>query len=92
LGRALRRVDRLARSPNVRPSGHRRPLGARAVSPVLGPSVKGEPALARPTRDDSGDPRLIERIAGANPLWRAPRIHGELKMLGSSRQTEASKR
>jgi hypothetical protein len=26
--------------------------------------------------------RLIERMAAANPLWRAPRIHGELKMLG----------
>jgi putative transposase len=26
--------------------------------------------------------RLILQIAAANPLWRAPRIHGELKMLG----------
>jgi putative transposase len=26
--------------------------------------------------------RLIVQIAMANPLWRAPRIHGELKMLG----------
>ncbi|MGH9627769.1 MAG: integrase core domain-containing protein, partial [Bryobacteraceae bacterium] len=26
--------------------------------------------------------RLIERMAAANPLWRAPLIHGELKMLG----------
>ena len=26
--------------------------------------------------------RLIERMAAANPLWRAPRIHGELQMLG----------
>ena len=25
---------------------------------------------------------LIERMVAANPLWRAPRIHGELKMLG----------
>jgi hypothetical protein len=25
--------------------------------------------------------RLIERMVAANPLWRAPRIHGELKML-----------
>jgi hypothetical protein len=25
---------------------------------------------------------LIEQIAASNPLWRAPRIHGELKMLG----------
>jgi len=26
--------------------------------------------------------QLIERMVVANPLWRAPRIHGELKMLG----------
>jgi len=26
--------------------------------------------------------RLIKQMATANPLWRAPRIHGELKMLG----------
>ena len=28
--------------------------------------------------------RLIEQMVAANPLWRAPRIHGELKMLGIS--------
>jgi putative transposase len=37
---------------------------------------RGRPATAVETR------RLIERMAAANPLWRAPRIHGELKMLG----------
>ena len=26
--------------------------------------------------------RLIKRMAETSPLWRAPRIHGELKMLG----------
>ena len=26
--------------------------------------------------------RLVERMVAANPLWRAPRLHGELKMLG----------
>jgi hypothetical protein len=26
--------------------------------------------------------RLIEQMATANPLWRAPRIHGEVEMLG----------
>src|SRR5215469_13971822 len=36
----------------------------------------GRPALAPQVR------RLILQIARANPLWRAPRIHGELKMLG----------
>jgi hypothetical protein len=45
--------------------------------------------LSKATRHRRGRPstaveirRLIERMASANPLWRAPRIHGELKMLG----------
>src|SRR5712691_386540 len=36
----------------------------------------GRPATAVEIR------RLIERMVATNPLWRAPRIHGELKMLG----------
>ena len=45
--------------------------------------------LSKPQRRGRGRPRtaaelrrLIEQMAAANPLWRAPRIHGELKMLG----------
>ena len=37
---------------------------------------RGRPATASQIR------RLIEQMVSANPLWRAPRIHGELKMLG----------
>ena len=37
---------------------------------------RGRPATAVEIR------RLIEQMAVANPLWRAPRIHGELQMLG----------
>jgi putative transposase len=37
---------------------------------------RGRPTTAAEIR------RLIKRMASANPLWRAPRIHGELKMLG----------
>src|SRR5215469_4488881 len=37
---------------------------------------RGRPATAVEIR------RLIDEMAKANPLWRAPRIHGELKMLG----------
>src|SRR5215470_10524122 len=40
------------------------------------PRRRGRPAAAVEIR------RLIERIVAANPLGRAPRIHGELKMLG----------
>jgi hypothetical protein len=83
LGRTLSAVESLARSPDVRPSRHGRPLAARTVSPVLGRSVeqgnrrrRGRLATATQIR------RLIEEMAAANPLWRAPRIHGELKMLG----------
>jgi putative transposase len=39
-------------------------------------TVRGRPAVAPEIR------RLIIKMATANPLWRAPRIHGELKMLG----------
>jgi putative transposase len=45
--------------------------------------------LSKPQRRRRGRPgtapglrRLIEQMAAANPLGRAPRIHGELKMLG----------
>ena len=45
--------------------------------------------LSQPQRRRRGRPRtgaelrrLIAQMATANPLWRAPRIHGELKMLG----------
>jgi putative transposase len=37
---------------------------------------RGRPAIAGEIR------RLIQQMAVANPLWRAPRIHGELTMLG----------
>jgi hypothetical protein len=37
---------------------------------------RGRPATAVEIR------RLIGRMVAANPLWRAPRIHGELRMLG----------
>ena len=36
----------------------------------------GRPAVARELRD------LIRRMSRANPLWGAPRIHGELLKLG----------
>jgi putative transposase len=37
---------------------------------------RGRPCIPAETR------RLIVQMAVENPLWRAPRIHGELKMLG----------
>jgi len=37
---------------------------------------RGRPAVGSRIRE------LVQQMAIANPLWRAPRIHGELKMLG----------
>jgi transposase InsO family protein len=37
---------------------------------------RGRPATSVEIR------RLIEQMVAANPLWRAPRLHGELQMLG----------
>ena len=37
---------------------------------------RGRPAISREIRE------LVRRMAIANPLWRAPRIHGELQKLG----------
>jgi hypothetical protein len=38
--------------------------------------------LANSVRIDAGIPLLIRRMNRENPLWGAPRIHGELLMLG----------
>src|SRR5215468_3900890 len=75
-------VVRLARSPGLCSGGHCHPLAAPTVSQVLGHLCnshrrrRGRPATALQIR------QLIARMVMANPLWRAPRIHGELKMLG----------
>jgi putative transposase len=47
---------------------------ARLSQPKAG--HRGRPGIAAEIR------QLVLRMAAANPLWRAPRIHGELKMLG----------
>jgi hypothetical protein len=57
-------------------------MATRAVPQILGSPVKangvkrGRPCIPAEIR------RLIVQMAVENPLWRAPRIHGELKMLG----------
>src|ERR1700730_4896517 len=42
---------------------------------------KSRRVVGRP-RMDSGIRALIQRMSRENPLWGAPRIHGELLMLG----------
>src|SRR4029450_8671569 len=68
LGAVVEAVWPWSRSPRHR---HRSP-------PINRTNVRGRPPPATTTEA----PRLIKRRAAANPLWRAPRIHGELKMLG----------
>ena len=74
--------SRLATSLALRPGRHRRALAARTVPEILGPAVQAAAPASRSPRTAAELRRLIEQMAAANPLWRAPRIHGELKMLG----------
>jgi hypothetical protein len=68
--------------PDLRPGRHCRPLASRTVRRFWARLSKRQ----RRRRGGRGTAaelrRLIEQVAAANPLWRAPRIHGELKMLG----------
>src|SRR5215471_20189731 len=59
----------------------RRRLATRALPAILGATVQ---ATSSPwSSDDRRRHSSADRADGAaNPLWRAPRIHGELKMLG----------
>ena len=75
-------LERLARCADVRSARNCHPMATRAVPQILGSPFKpkglrkGRPCIRVEIR------RLIVQMAGENPLWRAPRIHGELKMLG----------
>jgi hypothetical protein len=54
-------------------------VGIGAPSPPIGAGIRdrvGRPALASDLRG------LIRQMRAANPLWGAPRIHGELHKLG----------
>jgi hypothetical protein len=71
-------VDALARRPRHRETSHRRALAPLGLPPILDLALApatGAPTLDRRTRD------LVRQIAQANPLWGAPRIHGEMLKL-----------
>src|SRR5215471_6725381 len=55
LGGTLPAVEALALTPDVRPSRHRRPLAARAISQVLGTFIEKEPPSPRQTRHGRRD-------------------------------------
>ena len=76
---ALALVARLAVGRAHRQAGDRRRLAPARLSPVLDleePTAHRAPGRAADVR------ALIRELSTANPLWGAPRIHGELQKLG----------
>jgi hypothetical protein len=59
---------------------HRAPLAAAPLSRALGQTLR-EPPVGRPSVN-AEIIALVRKMAAANPLWGAPRIHGELLKLG----------
>jgi hypothetical protein len=82
LGRSPQPVLRLATSPDLRPGRHCRPLASRTVPEVLGQVVQAAAPASRSPRYRRRTPPVNRASGRCQSLWRAPRIHGELKMLG----------
>ena len=80
VGAALAAVAELATGRPDRHARHRRALAPARVRALLAwrsrPRRPGRPAVAADLR------ALIRQMQAANPLWGAPRIHGELRKLG----------
>ena len=74
------KLAKLAHGVDCRATGHRRPLASRLASPPLDATLAarhdGRPPIDQQIR------ALVREMATANPLWGAPRIHGELRTLG----------
>src|SRR5207249_7034685 len=79
LGRAVQAVEELAEfsaGGAARDRGAVAPSGFRRYWAGKSRHRRGRPAIGTEVRD------LIRRMSHANPLWGAPRIHGELLKLG----------
>src|SRR5881397_2030458 len=79
LGRAVEALEELAEfaaDGAARDRGRLAPAGVQALWAWKSQRRRGRPAIRTELRD------LIRRISRANPLWGAPRIHGELLKLG----------
>jgi hypothetical protein len=73
-------LERLARCADVRSARNCRSITKRAVPQILGSPFKAKRDQERAARHPGRD--TPAQMAVENPLWRAPRIHGELKTLG----------
>src|SRR5437764_9829969 len=75
-------MARLAQAVALCSARHRCAVAARAVPEILGSAFQAAASSSRSPSHRCELRRLIAQMVVANPLWRAPRIHGELKMLG----------
>jgi putative transposase len=80
LGRAGQGLDRVAAVSRDRYSRHRSAVAAAALpehwTQLSGRSTSGRPPV------NAEITALVRKMAAANPLWGAPRIHDELRKLG----------
>src|SRR3989454_7398349 len=81
LGRAGQGLDRVETIPSDRDPRHRPAARQRRRFREHCTKLSGRPTGGRPPINAEID-KLITRMAAANPLWGAPRIHGELLKLG----------
>ena len=66
----------------IGPGGRPTSDGRRLASPRLRWYGHADRVRGRPAADGADIRRLVREMAVANPLWGAPRIHGELLKLG----------
>ena len=80
LGPAVPPVERLDGCHLRRPTRDGDPVAARRLHALL--DLEEPPERARPSERRPGGPSADPTNVRANPLWGAPRIHGELQKLG----------
>src|SRR5437870_6004460 len=74
LGRAGQGLDRVAAVPRHRNLCYRSAVAAAPLPRALDPALSGRPTGGRPPVN-AEITALVRKMAAANPLWGAPRIH-----------------